>query len=349
MKKIFAVAVAAAALSGAAFAQESESSLSFSNKVSSDIVTVDLSGGDSTGFAGITEQMTAEYKSEKVDFSIDLRVNLDDYYKLNSEGKPTFDGLTLSSVDGKWADGYLEFRPIPILTLYLNNGINTPGSYLPVEDDNVAAGNIGSDFGVCLRPIDGLRIAAGADVIQHIIGTQNAPDFNVGADYVLGNIGAIGFAVRGISSDLAIGGFFSLTAVENMTLNLGYGWYQKTGTFKDVAGNNLLNLGFTYGIGGLSLAADFVTNLMPKTDLVEDIYAGLNVGYAITEALGVDVTAQFQFDVVSEHDNAKAHSIIHIAPELTYAVGHNSFAFGVNLDFAEKNTLSFPVSWKWSL
>lgn len=348
MKKIFAVAVAAATLAGAVFAQESESSLSFFNKVSSDIVTIDLTG-DSTGFAGITERMNAEYKSEKVDFSVDLRVNLDDYTKVGSDGKPTFDGFKFSSVDGNWADGYIEFRPIKMITLYLHNSINTPGAYLPVEDDNIAAGNIGSDAGVCFRPIDGLRIAAGADVVQYIIGTANAPDFNVGADYAFGNIGAVGFAVRGITSDLAIGGFFSLSAVENLKVNVGYSWYKNGGSFKDVAGSNLINLGVSYGINALSLGFDFVTNLMPKTDGVQDIYTGLNVGYNVTEALGLSLTAKFQFDVVSEHDNAKAHSDIYVGPSISYTVGHNSFSAGVDLNFNAKNTIAFPVSWKWSL
>lgn len=341
MKKIFAVAVAAASLSCAAFAQEAESSLTFANEVSSDIVTITSAGGNtSAGFAGITEKMSAEYKSEKVDFSVDLRVKLDD--DKNAENKTV---ITFTHDADHWVDGYIEFRPIPILTIFMKDGINTPGAYLPVEDDNISAGNIGSFFGVCLRPIDGLRIAAGLD--DSIFGGN--VNVNTGADYEIANIGAVGFAVRGINAKLSVGGFFSLTAVENLKVNLGYSWYKNGGEFKAVKGNNLINLGVSYGINALSLGFDFVTNLMPKTDLVQDIYTGLNVGYNITEAFNLGLTAQFQFDVVSNTDNGKAHADIHVKPSASYTVGHNSFSFGVDMNFNDATTIAFPVSWKWSL
>lgn len=342
MKKIVsAVAAALALASSAAFAQE----LTFTNEVSSDVVeiTIPKSGDTTAAFPGVTEKMAAEFKSEKVDFKVDARVK----FVYDNFDNPTEKQFGMKSDSDHWLDGYIEFRPINLITIYLHNGINTAGSYLPVEDDNVAAGNMGANFGVCLRPIEGLRISAGLDESPF---ADKKLKINVGADYTFGNAFAAGVVANGINADVAVGGFFSFTGVENLTTNLGYSWYKNAskGTFKSVSGNHLIDLGVKYGLGNipLSFALDVVTGFGGNdAEALYDLYTGANISYGFTEALGANVTFKGQFDFA---DTNPATADIEVQPQLTFSAGSNSFAFAVNLEFCGNTTIKFPISWSYS-
>ena len=154
MKKIVIAAFAALAFIGSAFA---EVKLSFYNKVyEEDVIwtkgSEDKSGGiltaaglpgkdAKTDFPALKERMFAEVKSDQVDAMVKGTLAIDDYDEKHF------------GFDGKVDDWYIEFRPVEILTLALHDNVSSEGSYLPIYDDNLQGGNIGSDgFTTVLRP-----------------------------------------------------------------------------------------------------------------------------------------------------------------------------------------------------
>ena len=130
MKKTVLTILASMAVASSMFAGEFK--LSFENKISSDVVSI--SEGN-TEFTGIKEQVTAEIETEKVDAGVSLITNLN----------KTGDG-NIGFTEYEFDKAYVEFRPVKFLSLDFNRKIFTEGSYLPIEDDNVANGNIGAGF-----------------------------------------------------------------------------------------------------------------------------------------------------------------------------------------------------------
>lgn len=151
MKKIIAGLVAIAAATGFAFA---DINLSFYNKLYEEDALVDHYDDDGTGDSdtktdvpGLKERMYAEVTSDKVDAMVKATFALDDYDDKHF------------GLQGELNDWYIEFRPFSILAFGMHTGIFSDGSLLPVYDDNLSAGNIGSEgFTVSITPIEALRI-----------------------------------------------------------------------------------------------------------------------------------------------------------------------------------------------
>lgn len=334
-KKLFAV-VAAAAVAGSAFA---DVELSFSNEVSSDIVNVTIpkDGDSSASFAGITETASVEVTSDRVDAGLEVSFS----FNVNDD-----DALADSKGNSKWAnlagyeidDYYIEFRPVDILTLGFHDSIFTPGSYLPVEDDNLGNGNLGSDFVLCLRPIEGLRATAGIDFVSYF-GHEDfdAAKLNFGIDYTTDAFSA-GAALRDVINNFGFGVFGALTAVDGLNLTAGFAYNDE---FADVAGN-LLSVGASYDItDSLSAALDFVTNF---GDDGNDMYVGASCAFGATDALELSLAGTFKNDF-----DADDSSVISVEPGVTYTVGNHEFGFAVSLEFANDETaLAFPISWTYS-
>lgn len=149
MKKI-ALALAAIAFGASAFAAD----VSFYNKIYQEdpfFFHDDYEDENSHDWPVLKDEMSVEYQSDHVDASITAVAGFDDF----DDQHFGFDGY----ID----DWYVEFRIIEPLTLGLHDNIYMDGSYLPVYDDNVAGGDIGSDgVTVVWRPSflnNALRIA----------------------------------------------------------------------------------------------------------------------------------------------------------------------------------------------
>jgi len=245
-KKGLAVAAAALALSAsAAFAE-----VTFTNTVSTGIVEITSLGNKANvEFAGISERIEAEYTSDKFNFGAVGELTFD-----NEPGAQyVYSDATefTEFFDLKWTDldFYLEFSPWNFLTIFLSDDIYTPGSYLPVVGFSMGSGNLGSDFGVMVTPINGLRITAGLDVISYFGGkstdldvwtddpiTTTLPKVNIGADYTYKNMWSVGLVARNILNwnpvkAASIGLFGSFTGIEGwafytgVMFNHNYDWY----------------------------------------------------------------------------------------------------------------------------
>ncbi|WP_296320272.1 hypothetical protein [Treponema sp. UBA3813] len=161
MKKIISILVAFASTFSLAFAEGTE--ISFSNKIYEEDYVLehtdkkyDDEGESKTekDFPGIKEKMSVELTSEQVDAMVAAIVTVDDYDEQHF------------GVQGEVDDWYIEFRPIHPVTFGMHTSIYADGSYLPIYDDNIATGDIGSSgFTVTFRPTvlkDALRLSFSA-------------------------------------------------------------------------------------------------------------------------------------------------------------------------------------------
>lgn len=338
MKKIFAI-VCAAFVASTAFAIDGVK-VSYKNKLSSDIVNITTGDDGETSFAGIKDKSSVDFKSEKVDAGITVIVSAE---------KSGDKFVQSTSVD----DWFIEFRPINILTLGISDLIYTNGSYLPIKDDNIANGNLGSDYVMVLRPISGLRIAAGID--NPVILAENSKlDLNFGVDYTA-DIFSLGATFRNVANDFGFGAYASFAGLKSFEFTTGY-TYNAEDTFCDVGGN-IFNLGISFGKDALSVAADLVTNFGADEEALAslDLYTGLSVGYDITDSFGASATVTYK----TEFDENIVSNVISVEPDVTFAINkNNEIGAGVNFTFETKGvkdstntttSISFPVYWKFSL
>ena len=235
MKKLALVLAAALCISAGAFAEQPKT-ISFKNEVSSDTVRLLLPNENPVAGFAMYEVAGAEFEAERLDAAIQVGF----HWLFPSEKYAEFDW------DADALDYYVEFRPIEVLTVFFHDEVYTNGSRLFVASRNAAgnertptegstrlfnfkygtaAGNLGSDFGLCWRPIGGLRIAAGADFLTGIGTDHSRPVINFGVDYTYGSVFSAGVTVRNpfsYTNKIAVGAFFSFTGVQGLTLNAGY-------------------------------------------------------------------------------------------------------------------------------
>lgn len=349
LKSLIAVA-AIAAVANMAFAQDmADHHGTFSNKVSSDIVNLDVNAGTAT-FAGISDQASIEVLSGSVDAGITATFSLQmvDFVNADSStvpylnlGNGTVDGFTLD-------DWYLEFRPVQKLTVGIHDAITATGASLPVAG-GIGAGNIGSEFVFVIRPIGGLRIAAGFDFdspfwINSDEATDQLPLLNLGVDWVAGKY-AVGAAIRNPLNyeNLSAGVYGAYMGVANLTVKGGY-TFGYAGDFAGVAGDHIVMVGASYKAGIVNLALDFAGAFVPNAQF----YVGTNVNANITDAFNAGITVKANLYPATDSDPFLYG--ITINPSVSYSLKKHSFGAGVNVVINDAGcTMGFPVYWKYSI
>ncbi|MBR3549075.1 MAG: hypothetical protein IKN90_03255 [Treponema sp.] len=199
----------------------------------------------------------------------------EDFWTGNANNLAQRNGLTNDDVSLSWTDfdWYVEFLPFDMVGINLHHDMYTPGSYLPVADQNITGGNLSSEgLTIALYPVEKLRITATApfdfDVLSgrdwinaeiedetpgdpygsasgynNLMWEKNGQDefkFNMGygAEYTIGNFLTIGGTWKDILDSYCrqAGAYFSLIGIPHFTINLGYTWSQhsfKQGTVFD--------------------------------------------------------------------------------------------------------------------
>ena len=369
MKKIIS-GLAALALASA-FASADDIKLSFYNKLyEEDRILYHSDEADETtkDFPGIKECMEAEVTSEKVDALVKAIVTLDDYDDKHF------------GLQGEVDDWYVEFRPIDKIALGMHTGIFADGSTLPIYDDNLAAGNIGSDgFTVSVFPIENLRFAVTApfsfdgseekDDINWINGKKEDDEqenFNIGFgaiyDHELFQIGA---SVQDVadSDQRQIGAYINLPKlfgkVEPLTIGAGFAHSEAwvTDSFDDlisigevgagVAYENLLNAYATFEAEKFSVTAEMVYNLGSDKETSYDLYSAASVSFGIVENLTATATGKILVDLKDKDETQK--NITMGAFALDYDVNENN-TVGAEFDIAmcDKDwAIAVPVYWKY--
>lgn len=314
-----------------AFAQE----VSFENKLESGIVNISIADGDvSAEFAGLKNTANAEYSSDKLDLGAKLIL------EANTEEDDSFAFGSEAFVD----DYFIEFRPIDLLGIGFHKGYAVAGSFLPCLEKEIDAANIGSDFGVFVRPIEGLTIGAGLDLISYFGREGEKPLINFGAEYALGDKIAFGAALRNIASDeRSLGAYASFTGVEGLTLNAGFTY---NGEIEDVAiAGNFANVAVMFSKNALNISANAVVAFGGEADAENELYVAANENYMINDTLFVNAFEMFTTDF--DNDDSWC---VGVSPSVGYMFDeHNTVGAGVYVNLMKSFTsVSVPVYWKYN-
>jgi hypothetical protein len=356
-KRVISV-MAAVSITALAFsAENTDHHGKFYNKISSGIVNIDTDTGATT-FAGMKDKVFIDVLSGRVDAGITASFTLkslsaldasNNEYKYLSLGNGDVDGFTLE-------DWYLEFRPLKnpdIFTIGFHDVINFAGSYLPIADANFSNGNFGSDVVFVLRPIKGVRIAAGFDLTSFFGFKTDVPNqypvFNMGADWTYADRFSVGLAIRNPinaagNNDMGFGLGLTFNPLKNLGLSLGYSYNDEDG-IADLNAANLLTFGATASASILSFAFDFAAALpVNEASSDDEIYLAFDTDAAFTDSFDAGLTLCAWFDADKDSTNQ-----FEITPYANYAVKNHKFGAAVDVLIAGKSAvISFPVYWKVS-
>lgn len=364
MNKKMLTSLAAIAMLGASalWAQE----ISFTNELSSDIVTIDkIFEDDETSFAGITENAAVEFSSEKVDAYLEVEFTLG-----TGKGNETSETNHLNFA---WTDldFWLHFRPIEILTLAFHDDLWMNGSYLPLWDDNVSAGGLGSSgFSVMVEPLEGLRIAATIpmdnldDEIANFLngkeedGEHKPFNFGIGAEYDFGEMFSVGAKVNDIidGDEISFGVFAMVRPFQSddLIIRAGYSHYEKMGVLEELdysenmllAGQNIFNASVEWNVSDFSIVAEIAADTdVDDDESIYDMYIGAGIGYAFNENFSVGLGGQCFLDL-GETDSKP---LFGFEPSLAAAFGNHEFSIAADFEFYDGNIfVQFPISYVYS-
>lgn len=339
-KKIVTVVAVTLACVFSAFTNENTPSLTFSNEIGSDIVNVSK---DSSTFAGAYNEVKAEFSSEKVDAGIDAKIVL----ATDEDGLPQ--SLLFSSEDFDW---YTVFRPINGFSVGFSADTFATGSYLFVEDDNIASGNLGSD-GVTFSfdGIENLTLAVTVPFSEteanFFSKTDSETDektlfnFGLGAEYNLFDKATIAATLKNpLNSDsLGFGFYASVTPLDGLQIFAGYSSNEEEGLC-DVAGKNLFNASIVYENDLFAVGFDYITT---DSDFYSGILFGMNATDNIAAELGVTLNSSYK-------DNSNIKYVF--KPAVSYTVENlGEFKAEVDIGFNDSGfeSVCFPVYWSYSL
>ncbi len=357
-KSILAV-IAAASVAALAFGEETaDHHGKFYNKISSGIVNIHTDSGE-TEFAGIKDKASIDVLSGRVDAGITASFTLKQLTDATTDPSNPYNYFSLGngSVDGfNLEDWYLEFRPLKnpnFFTIGFHDSIYFAGSYLPIAGANYANGNFGSDVVFVLRPIQGIRIAAGFDLTSLFGYKQDVdnqyPVLNFGADWTYGNLFSVGLAVRNPinasgTNDMGVGIGATFNATKDIAFSVGYSFNDADG-IADIKGENLLTVGATANVAIVALSADFAAALpAEKVTSDREVYFAFDADATINEKVDAGLTFCSWIDTDSDSTN-----MFEITPYANF--GLKNHTLGVAVDFlveGEALTISFPVYWKVS-
>ena len=350
-KKIFLV-LTSLAIAFSAFASD----VTFSNKVYSDVVELGISeDGVSSDFAGIKNITAATLSTPKLDMG--LKMN---FWAYNGEdevaGKeyPYFAlGQKENLKSAGWAvtDYWTEVRPIDVLGIGFHRAYMVAGSYLPVEDDEISTGNIGSDLGVFIRPVENLTIGSGLDFVSVFGGYKDAhayPLMNVGIEYLQKDSFGFGISFRNfINGSRSIGAYFSFMGVKGLVINAGFTY---NGQFAGVSGD-LLSAGVMFENDSFGINGDLVIDIDDGKNDGYDLYSGVEFTYNITKPLVLGAVGTLKADF--NYDKSAyvgLHPVVGTNAYVKYLVNkHHVLSAGVNIEFADATTITLPVYWLYKL
>ncbi len=330
-----------------------DAEVSLTNKIGTDVVNVtsseDGDGNVASGakFAGLYDEVTAEVKSDRISAKVKARAQLD----VDGDGIPAGFDYKGSKFDWK-----IKFSPAENFSVHLNDRFYIPGSYLPVEDDNVEGGNLGSrGVSLSFSGIEGLLVAATVPFGDDSAGmnrfvTENADgagEFSFrtgfGASYSPAGFITVGAAVHnaGLSS-FGAGVYASSEPLDGLEVKAGYSYnnnYDGGGKICGVAGKHQLNAAAVFGADALSLALDFLADTDGK------FYTGLLAGWSFTDV----VSAQAVFTAKAAWSDVPA-GIFAVKPSVSFKPGLGTVTVGAEAEFSSSAFgLKFPVYWKVSI
>ncbi|MCR5699264.1 MAG: hypothetical protein K6G52_06445 [Treponemataceae bacterium] len=358
MKKILSVLAALALVGTLAFAQDAENvesaetvaaeetssgSAFFNNTVHTDTVVVNADGAS---FAGMYEEMEAGYNSDILDIYAKGRIILNEEY------------ANFIGYDHSETRFGIKYKPLAELELGIGQAYYIPGSYMAVEDDNVAIGNIGTaGFNLAYKPLSGLTFVASFDFVSgvynnyiydaagnYIFNTgfggwyefvkdgEEDPFFTVGAAFEYNRNGDV-------DNPYHAGIYASCAPVAGLSLYAGYTYNAPEGDLY-IEADHAINFSASYEAGDFYCGADY------NTDMGENLYTGVLFGYVVEDFdISLCATAVAEYEAFAEGEFC-------IAPGCTWQINDNhSFGFGVDINFAGGawDSIDIPLEWCFSL
>ena len=365
MKKIVTVLATLALVGSLAFAQEAEATengssdknaatVSFENKLYSPLIDVYVSDdGTSAIFPYLYEQMKVNVESEYVDLEVQGRVYLNPTGTVfkSIDATSLWNGL-MYDPDKTYFD--INFKPGYGIELGLHHSITIPGSYLVIEDDYVAIGDIGCDgFTLGYTGVPGLHLAASFDV-DNLFLAITAPGsaeyvFNTGfggwyefkkddSEDPFLTIGAAFEYSRGNDSAYRAGAYISCAPVDGLNIYAGYTYNTPDDDlFIPDSEWGAVNFSLSYENSGFYCAVDY------NSSLLDAMYAGLLLGYNINDNWAVEVTTTTE-TCYSDFGNG----VFCVNPWAIWSINENhELSFGPEFYFGDGNftDFTFPVKW----
>ena len=317
-------------------------------------------------FFGFGNRVYAEITTARVDAMVKADIVFDDF---------TGDDDYAFMWDSVVKDWYVEYRPFSFLTFGFHDSIYMQGSYLPVYDDNLYSGNIGSEgLTVIVTPPvldNALRFSLTTPFTDTKENWLLADDdhvgdshFNVGAGAVLttdmveigatlqdmfdGNERTFGTYVYlptlfGLNKRIDVGAGIAFSKDYVCDYNGNPTFYDYT-VFGGVTGEKLTNLFVSYYGDSFSLNAEMVYNFgedYSSPYLYWDFYTAASVSFSITNKLSATIVGKLLVDTKKGY-----------GPEPTelkpYHVA-NVYAGEVLLDYALNKHNEFEVGCKTDL
>ena len=328
-KKMIITAVAAF-IASISFAQE----VTFENKLTWGVTDISISESSTdTSLSAFKNKAKSEYSSDKLDLGVEIEFTASKNGSVFEFGSDDF-----------ISDAFIEFRPVNALGIGFHRSYPVAGSYLPCLEKELDDANMGSDFGLFVRPVEGLVVAGGLDFISYFGHDDEKPMVNFGAEYTFAEAVAFGFAVRNVVSDeRTFGAYASYTGIEGLTLNAGFTY---NGNLEDynVTGN-LINAAVMYNINSFGIYANAVLSVGGEADVDNELYSAANLTYMINDTLCANLYGGFSSDF--DNDDSWA---IEVSPGIGYSFNeHNTVGASVFACIMKDTTmLSFPVYWKYT-
>ena len=300
----------------------------------------------------ISDRLQLDVNSEH----LDSRVRLDFNGSKDKDGKNT-------SVQTR---GYVNLRPVQPLNIIVGNKFFAKWamapSYLCAVDDNLVGGKLTGDNGAALVfDLKGFQAAAG-------VGYEKKLNANFGLAYTLEDVFSAGATLQNATENArTISAYAGLLAVENLTLNAGYGYHLAENDYltdndKDTSISfdhaAILTVGYEFPDLGLCLAADGIFSLTNKfynaeldttSDILDSkgdkcnpIFAALYASYGINDTLTVACRGKL---LLWGKDY-----IVSVYPHLDFATTVGTFTTGVRFGFDKEDGFtgfSIPFSWKY--
>ncbi len=350
MKRLMMGFAALLAMTGLAFA---ETEISFYNKLYMEDAFWGHDGDADENvkmFAPIKNKFDLQFESEKLSGQVKGIVWFLDF------GGETY-GLA-----GELKDAWVEFRPIEQVGLAFRENIVAWPSTLPIYDDDLQSGNIGSNGFTAWyapSPLNGaLKFAATVpmdwyldDATFGVIspnyfngkddeGNDNKFNFGLGAAYThelfevsfsAGNI--INNDKRKLGGTVGFPNLFGL--VEHLNLGFGYEYIKEGDGYADfinyltvvggVGGKNMFNAVLTYEGESFAITAEGLTNFSEDSELANethDLYGALEFDLGLTDQLTLALTGKILSDFTSDDKAADGKAL------------KNAYMGGVGLAFA---------------
>jgi hypothetical protein len=252
---------------------------------------------------------------------------------------------------GDVADWYVELHLADWLSLGFSDAIMMPGSKLPIFDDYLPLGDIGSDLCAIVKPIKELKIAAGLDT-GSVFGGEDKdgiPLLNIGAMYAAKNL-SVGASFRNICNSedgFASGVYVNWNPSRTLFLNGGFA-YNDDGSLDGINGNKLSASFIDMDLDNTLICGELVWGFTDNVGY--NIYSALNAEYTFTDKFILGACWVGYFDV-QEDENKSLKPFNRIDAYCHYVINKtNKVTAGFAMEFDSINNTSkllFPVTYKY--